>query len=398
MSPWAARWRSSPSASARTCRTCCPPPASPTSPGHPRTTGSHRTAPRTHQTPAPSHPPYLLLCADALDADTAWQFADLIDKTDTLPVTSRPRKLRRRALPHADLLNASLDEPHHWSWLIPHHSAAPGPRGLPQITTGCRLGTAAEPARTLAARTSRTDSPPARARAAGRPGQPRQPVHRTNGVPAPAGTWARWRCSRPCWPPPPTRTRPARRCSTPHPTPEKTVQGPGRPPPQVPRSWLKSLRPASTKDTTGRNCTRRRSGSWSHRGGWRGLHRSRPADGASGGAAVLPSRSHRRCAVRRHGPTQPWTPATLNARLQGLRRALGNDPTGPSMCRAAAWAKIPTASPPPSAATGAISFTSSNTPCPRPSRPARPGAGTRPGPRTPFGARPCRGPNPTSKR
>ncbi|MEU3919619.1 hypothetical protein [Streptomyces sp. NPDC029004] len=40
-----------------------------------------------HQMPEASHQPYLLLCASPLDPDTAWEFADVIDKAGTVPVT-----------------------------------------------------------------------------------------------------------------------------------------------------------------------------------------------------------------------------------------------------------------------------------------------------------------------
>ncbi|GDY80301.1 hypothetical protein SAV31267_097860 [Streptomyces avermitilis] len=40
-----------------------------------------------HQMPETSHQPYLLLCASTLDADLAWQFADIIDKAQHVPVT-----------------------------------------------------------------------------------------------------------------------------------------------------------------------------------------------------------------------------------------------------------------------------------------------------------------------
>ncbi|MFC7512152.1 hypothetical protein ACFQV4_25390 [Streptomyces thermocarboxydus] len=40
-----------------------------------------------HQMPETRHQPYLLLCASSLDEDTAWQFADVIDKAGPVPVT-----------------------------------------------------------------------------------------------------------------------------------------------------------------------------------------------------------------------------------------------------------------------------------------------------------------------
>ncbi|MEU1519138.1 hypothetical protein ABZ490_44585 [Streptomyces sp. NPDC005811] len=65
-----------------------------------------------HQIPESRHQPYLLLCASALDADTAWQFADLIDKADTVPVTLiAPANTTAAHFPEAEILNASLSEP-----------------------------------------------------------------------------------------------------------------------------------------------------------------------------------------------------------------------------------------------------------------------------------------------
>ncbi|MFD7003991.1 hypothetical protein ACFWA5_49160 [Streptomyces mirabilis] len=40
-----------------------------------------------HQMSETRHQPYLLLCASALDADLAREFADIIDKAGTVPVT-----------------------------------------------------------------------------------------------------------------------------------------------------------------------------------------------------------------------------------------------------------------------------------------------------------------------
>ncbi|MEU9370698.1 hypothetical protein AB0D71_39825 [Streptomyces avermitilis] len=67
-----------------------------------------------HQMPETSHQPYLLLCASSLDADTAWEFADLIDKAGTVPVTLvAPAGTAAAHFPEAEILNASLSEPQH---------------------------------------------------------------------------------------------------------------------------------------------------------------------------------------------------------------------------------------------------------------------------------------------
>ncbi|MFJ9752712.1 hypothetical protein [Streptomyces chartreusis] len=65
-----------------------------------------------HQMPDAQHQPYLLLCASSLDADTAWQVADVIDKSGTVPVTLvAPASSAAAHFPEAEILNASLSEP-----------------------------------------------------------------------------------------------------------------------------------------------------------------------------------------------------------------------------------------------------------------------------------------------
>ncbi|MFF7889253.1 hypothetical protein ACH40F_51955 [Streptomyces sp. NPDC020794] len=65
-----------------------------------------------HQMPESQHQPYLLLCASALDADVAWEFADVIDKAGTVPVTLvAPASTAAAHFPEAEILNASLGEP-----------------------------------------------------------------------------------------------------------------------------------------------------------------------------------------------------------------------------------------------------------------------------------------------
>ncbi|MDN3271519.1 LysM peptidoglycan-binding domain-containing protein [Streptomyces sp. MA15] len=67
-----------------------------------------------HQMPETRHQPYLLLCTATLDADTAWQFAEVIDKAGTVPVTLvAPASTAAVHFPQAELLNASLNTPQH---------------------------------------------------------------------------------------------------------------------------------------------------------------------------------------------------------------------------------------------------------------------------------------------
>ncbi|MGW7715524.1 LysM peptidoglycan-binding domain-containing protein [Streptomyces chartreusis] len=67
----------------------------------------------THQIPETRHQPYLLLCAGALDADTAWQFADVISRSGSVPVTLVAPANSAAHFPEAELLNASVTEPQH---------------------------------------------------------------------------------------------------------------------------------------------------------------------------------------------------------------------------------------------------------------------------------------------
>ncbi|MCC9690188.1 MULTISPECIES: LysM peptidoglycan-binding domain-containing protein [Streptomyces] len=65
-----------------------------------------------HQLPDTQHQPYLLLCASVLDADTAFAFADVIDKAGDVPVTLvAPASTAAPHFPDAEILNASLDTP-----------------------------------------------------------------------------------------------------------------------------------------------------------------------------------------------------------------------------------------------------------------------------------------------
>ncbi|MGX1266959.1 LysM peptidoglycan-binding domain-containing protein [Streptomyces phaeoluteigriseus] len=65
-----------------------------------------------HQMPENQHQPYLVLCATSLDEDTAWQFADVIDRAGTVPVTLiAPASTTAARFPQAEILNASLSEP-----------------------------------------------------------------------------------------------------------------------------------------------------------------------------------------------------------------------------------------------------------------------------------------------
>ncbi|KUN17573.1 hypothetical protein AQJ11_37555 [Streptomyces corchorusii] len=65
-----------------------------------------------HQMPGIQHQPYVLLCASALDEDTAWQFADVVSRAGAVPVTLiAPASTAAARFPEAEILNASLSGP-----------------------------------------------------------------------------------------------------------------------------------------------------------------------------------------------------------------------------------------------------------------------------------------------
>ncbi|MER6358586.1 hypothetical protein ABT186_44105 [Streptomyces sp. NPDC001634] len=71
-----------------------------------------------HQMPDTAHQPYLVLCAATLDPDTAWQFADAIDKAGRVPVTLiAPASSAAAHFPQAEILNASVSTPQQFDYL-----------------------------------------------------------------------------------------------------------------------------------------------------------------------------------------------------------------------------------------------------------------------------------------
>jgi hypothetical protein len=66
------------------------------------------------QLPDTHNQPYLLLCASSLDADTSWQFAELIAKAGPVPVTLiAPASSAAAHFPEAEILNAALHTSQH---------------------------------------------------------------------------------------------------------------------------------------------------------------------------------------------------------------------------------------------------------------------------------------------
>ncbi|MGW0628521.1 LysM peptidoglycan-binding domain-containing protein [Streptomyces sp. NPDC002758] len=71
-----------------------------------------------HQMPETAHQPYLLLCAAVMDPDTAWEFADVIDKAGRVPVTLiAPASSTAAHFPQAEILNASVHTPQPFDYL-----------------------------------------------------------------------------------------------------------------------------------------------------------------------------------------------------------------------------------------------------------------------------------------
>ncbi|MEU4087643.1 LysM peptidoglycan-binding domain-containing protein [Streptomyces aureus] len=68
-----------------------------------------------HQMPETAQHPYVVLCASALDDDTAWQFADVLGKNLPIPVTLvAPAGTTASHFPEADILAVSAQTPQHF--------------------------------------------------------------------------------------------------------------------------------------------------------------------------------------------------------------------------------------------------------------------------------------------
>ncbi|MFC9916379.1 hypothetical protein [Streptomyces sp. NPDC127197] len=299
-----------------------------------------------HQMPETSHRPYLLLCASPLAEDTAQELADLINKSATVPVTLiAPASTTAAHFPQAETLNATLNEPQ------PLHHAGT------QITVQ-RLEHAAYQQITTALKGSGQPSHPAQ-----RPGQnvPDEPERNQQpeqsapadppspSVPAPSPTPAAADVNSEVFPallaattdPAGPRVLPAAEASTQ--ADDEPGQATEAAPPAAaePTAEEESAEADDHEDSVEDHKVPEAEDCEAH-----DLHAPEirvlgpvevtGVDSTGHGprmaqlAALLYFRPGRSadalCADM--DPARPWTSSTLNARLQGLRRALGNDPTG----------------------------------------------------------------------
>ncbi|MFE2302640.1 hypothetical protein ACFXAW_31145 [Streptomyces sp. NPDC059445] len=292
-----------------------------------------------HQMPETAHHPSVVLCASPLDDDTAWQFADLLGKNLPIPVTLiAPAGTTARHFPEADILAVSAQTPQHFDPLGTdilvqrlEHAAyqqiitalavsaqpadqaqgawqhVPGEPGLDKQTAPAGHEEPPDDSTAFSARQNGSAPAGSDANDAVFPAllqASADPAALILLAPAPAGVAARQGADgadggereagaagiHPHAPAPATGTAGGQAVQSP-PGPEIRVLGPvevdgvahtGHGPRSAQLAALLYFRPARTAD-------------------------------------VL-------CADM--DPVSPWSPATLNARLQGLRRALGNDPNG----------------------------------------------------------------------
>ncbi|MFF4755272.1 LysM peptidoglycan-binding domain-containing protein [Streptomyces sp. NPDC002514] len=308
-----------------------------------------------HQMPKTQHQPYLLLCASSLDADTAWQLADVIDKSGTVPVTLiAPASTAAAHFPEAEILNASLTQPQHLgsagtdiTMQRLEHAA------YLQITTALKVsGQPSHPAegpwQNVPDEPDRTEQPeqtvpekPLTSAAADAPNIPPAAPPAVDGEVFPALLAA---SADPTGP----RLLPTATAST------HTAGNPGQDSQAVPAS-RPTASPAAADTTAGdedAEADSHEAAPGKHgtpdpeKHGAHDLHAPEirvlgpvevtGVDSTGHGprmaqlAALLYFRPGRSadllCADM--DPFSPWTSSTLNSRLQGLRRSLGNDPDG----------------------------------------------------------------------
>ncbi|PWJ02564.1 hypothetical protein DKG34_37805 [Streptomyces sp. NWU49] len=335
------------------------------------------------QMPHPHYRPHLLMSAHPLPADLVADLTALIDKAAPLPLTLiAPAHTATPLLPHAPVLNASLHKPQHIDYLdtavtvqrltptayqritaalrtgtssvpqdphradplprhtprpaplVPHHSIGPAlqtdsmPRSGPAAPEEQTAGPAPLPAPTSSVRGTGPDRGHAAQSTHGNEPQSERSHEDDEVFPA-----LRAAASQPV-PPPPT----AFRTST-------TIKDDARPcRPTALRARTASAPHAGNEGTattdapSSRQCTAPDQDQHTHGPEIRvlgpvevtGVHPSGHGPRIAQLAALLyfkPGRSADEvCADM--DPANPWTLSTLNARLHGLRRALGDDPTG----------------------------------------------------------------------
>ncbi|GHB74328.1 hypothetical protein GCM10010377_75920 [Streptomyces viridiviolaceus] len=308
-----------------------------------------------HQMPDTAHQPYLLLCASALDADTAWEFADVIAKAGDVPVTLvAPASTAAPHFPEAEILNASLSTPQalesaggeitvqrleHAAYLQittalkvsaqPAHPAEGAWKDVPDETTS--VGQPQEPTR--AEQSEQTESQVAVTSAA-HTGPLVAPDAETSSEVFPALLAA-------TADPAGLRLLPATT-----PTPQAQVEYPPGTDTPRPRTAESAESGEEKPDAAGAPVVNTTAKAGAVVDAARDLHAPEirvlgpievtGVDSTGHGprlaqlAALLLFRPGRSAQIlcSDMDPTHPWSLSTLNARMQGLRRSLGSDPDG----------------------------------------------------------------------
>ncbi|MFF4542592.1 hypothetical protein [Streptomyces aureus] len=292
-----------------------------------------------HQMPETAHHPYVVLCAAALDDDTAWQFADVLGRDLSIPVTLvAPTTTAARHFPEADILAVSAQTPQRFDLLgIDILVQRLDHAAYQQIVTA--LAVSGQPA-------TEAQGPWQHVPGEGDFTQQTAPIER----PVQAGTTGT-ACS-----PSPSRSEPAESDSGDFVFPALLQASADPAVLTLPATTAMPVGPPPPKTTDGSGPGETDTAATPHHpspveqpGGKQGWQASAGPEirvlgpvevdgvGTTGHgprtaqlAALLYFRPGRTSDVlcADMDPISPWSTATLNARLQGLRRALGNDENG----------------------------------------------------------------------
>lgn len=293
-----------------------------------------------HQAPPSQRQPCVLLCASALEADTAAAFAELLDRAGALPLTLiAPADTAAPYLPHAEMLDATPGRPQHLGHLgaeitVQHldHSA------YQQITAGL---TKPAPTKPPAADDVQEDGPkdgpdeqhqehnPQPRAASGTTSDPAAEPSSTPDTDLRSEVFPALLASRHATDPTPTTEE--------KPPTANVPAGTNRAPADPPRPSGPHTAPPSAPHTASPAAATSQGGEGDHRAPQirvlgpvevDGIDTSGHGPRTAQLAALLyfkPGRSADALCTDMD-PAHPWSTATLNARLQNLRSRLGNDP------------------------------------------------------------------------